>query len=369
MNIFDILTDGEIEEFKNCYTKTSLLVRGTQGRFKELISFESLSAILNSTTFPCDDIRIIKDNLYLQYENPDEIIEHIANEATLIFNKIHNRDSKLKELITSISLFLKSPVSANLYLSQAGVGGFGIHYDSHDVMVLQIIGSKQWKIFKPTKQDPLFYMKYHDRIPPVDNPYLELTLNEGDILYIPRGEWHSAIAENETSMHLTIGISNKTGVDFISWLGQELTERPMWRKSFGLSRELQLEELIGELIGILKDKTLSLEYFNFNDLLATQTTHFNLPIQFKYSNQNLKNLIIKKSPGYSRLNEFSDQLILEFKNKKITLHPNAAKLINEIEKGNGINVERSMEELFPFGSSVALNLIHKLIVEGYIIEV
>ncbi|WP_235526571.1 JmjC domain-containing protein [Nostoc piscinale] len=59
-------------------------------------------------------------------------------------------------------------------------------------------------------------------------PYLECVLQAGDLLYIPRGHWHHAVACEQPSLHLTVGIECQTGLD---WLIKDLCESVSWRQS------------------------------------------------------------------------------------------------------------------------------------------
>ena len=38
-----------------------------------------------------------------------------------------------------------------------------------------------------------------------------------DLLYIPRGWWHVATPLDEPTLHLTVGVNNPNGADFLAW--------------------------------------------------------------------------------------------------------------------------------------------------------
>lgn len=48
-------------------------------------------------------------------------------------------------------------------------------------------------------------------------------------LYVPRGWWHVATPLAEASLHLTFGINNRTGLDFLNWLGERLHSATVYR--------------------------------------------------------------------------------------------------------------------------------------------
>lgn len=45
-----------------------------------------------------------------------------------------------------------------------------------------------------------------------------LILNEGDVLFVPKGTWHDVVAINEPSLHLTISVVYPTVADYAQWL-------------------------------------------------------------------------------------------------------------------------------------------------------
>ena len=56
-------------------------------------------------------------------------------------------------------------------------------------------------------------------------------LEKGDVLYVPRGHWHYAIAEDSVSLHVTVGITCRKGLAFLDWLSGELASEPVWRRN------------------------------------------------------------------------------------------------------------------------------------------
>ena len=78
--------------------------------------------------------------------------------------------------------------------------GLSLHSDTHDVLVLQVSGTKHWQVFEPAPPDT-------DLDDPAKEPPLRLDteLARGDGLYLPRGVPHRVASTTATSIHLTIG--------------------------------------------------------------------------------------------------------------------------------------------------------------------
>ncbi|XP_072979010.1 uncharacterized protein [Typha angustifolia] len=117
-------------------------------------------------------------------------------------------------------LFGQPSVGANLYISPPRSQGLARHYDDHCVLVWQLFGKKQWMVSpRPTCLLPRLYEPL-DSVSILENNICEgmrILIEEGDILYIPRGyvhEAHTLIDESESeisasadySIHLTLAI-------------------------------------------------------------------------------------------------------------------------------------------------------------------
>jgi hypothetical protein len=64
---------------------------------------------------------------------------------------------------------------------------------------------------------------------PDAEPIADFLLNDGDVLYLPRGHWHDVSAIGAESLHLTIGFNRATGVDLVAWLADQLRSEELFR--------------------------------------------------------------------------------------------------------------------------------------------
>ena len=69
--------------------------------------------------------------------------------ATLVVQEAHKRLEKLAALCRELERDMGAPFQCNIYVTPADGKGFDTHYDTHDVLLLQIAGSKEWSIFIP----------------------------------------------------------------------------------------------------------------------------------------------------------------------------------------------------------------------------
>lgn len=110
-----------------------------------------------------------------------------------------------------------SRFQTNIYLTPGRAQGFKPHYDSHDVFVLQVSGSKHWRIFDTPVAMPLRGQQFNPAEHPPGEVSLEFDLHPGDMCYIPRGIMHDAVSsdEHEPSLHITTGVLGRTWTDLL----------------------------------------------------------------------------------------------------------------------------------------------------------
>jgi hypothetical protein len=148
----------------------------------------------------------------------DKVLAQLAGGATLVLQALHRTWPPLIDFGTALAAELGHPVQINAYITPPQNQGFAAHYDTHDVFVLQVAGSKRWTIHRPVLDDPLPDQTWDRRRSQVsaraaETPLIDTILAPGDALYLPRGYLHSAVAQGEVSIHLTVGVHALTAYD------------------------------------------------------------------------------------------------------------------------------------------------------------
>src|SRR5262249_23030854 len=126
--------------------------------------------------------------------------------ATIALGQMHERLPELATLCRAMEQRFSSHFQTNLYLSPRNAQGFKTHFDSHDVFALQVAGSKQWTLNDTLIELPLHGQKFEPEKHMAGAATREITLRAGDVLYCPRGLFHSARATDEVSLHITLGV-------------------------------------------------------------------------------------------------------------------------------------------------------------------
>jgi hypothetical protein len=141
---------------------------------------------------------------------PNQVIDGYRNGATVVLQGLHLTDPALARFANNLALDLDQPIQINAYLSPASARGLDVHFDYHDVFVVQLEGTKRWRIWSPTdrSRDPVGgkHAIARPKLEDLGEPMLDLVLEAGDVLYLPRGHPHIAETTDQASAHLTIGV-------------------------------------------------------------------------------------------------------------------------------------------------------------------
>ena len=163
--------------------------------------------------------------------DPGRIYDEFRAGATIVLQGLQRSCPPLTRFSRALELELSHSVQANAYVTPAGSRGLGVHYDTHDVFVLQLAGTKAWTIHEPVLADPLPSQPWKGTAADAGPPVLSVELHAGDCLYVPRGFLHSARAQEELSAHLTIGVVTTTWHDVVRELVAGVAEEPEFRRA------------------------------------------------------------------------------------------------------------------------------------------
>ncbi|HZV07150.1 MAG TPA: cupin domain-containing protein [Gemmataceae bacterium] len=159
-----------------------------------------------------------------QYPGIAELHAVYARGKTVVIMTMQQRWLPIALLCRKLESFFYCPVHANLYLTPAGAQGFDAHFDTHEVLVLQLEGHKHWRLYGPTRTLPMAGERFS--VPREQlGPVREIHLEPGDLLYIPRGHVHEAFTSEAASMHLTVGINVFRWADLLHEAIDSVTRR------------------------------------------------------------------------------------------------------------------------------------------------
>lgn len=186
--------------------------------------------------------------------DPGRAIDWLADGATLVYQALDLQWPGLARFAADLAGELGQPTQVNGYLSPRQTHGLAVHYDVHDVIVLQVHGSKRWEVFPPVFEDPLPFQHWGHVRPdggpwnpePNGDPLLATTLGPGDSLYLPRGFVHRAHTTSDTSLHLSLGVHPRTWYDLLQRVTERAADDPRFRTALGPrdGRDVGLRDLM-----------------------------------------------------------------------------------------------------------------------------
>lgn len=183
--------------------------------------------------------------------NINLVMESYLKGSTVVLSGLEQTWEPLALFSRALESSLNHPIAMAVYLSPPNFHGINPHYDTQENFLLQVEGSKQWKVYKPLQELPPVEGSYapvaRERL---SEPICEAVLEPGDVLYIPRGFVHEGMAEGKPSLHITIDVHVRTWFDFLSDALAAMAERnPEFRRSLPagfLNDEATMQSLVEE---------------------------------------------------------------------------------------------------------------------------
>ncbi|STO63643.1 Cupin superfamily protein [Haemophilus parahaemolyticus] len=271
---------GYQEFFNEFFEKKPLLIKDAIS-YGELLSWEKINEVLPRCNIISEDAiklmykgqKLGKKNYIEEYNDlgtirykfhEENLYSFLRDGATLVANGIVNEPS-IDKFSSEVSRFTGCHTFSSLYIAFNTQSSFKSHWDSRDIFALQMQGKKRWIIHAPTFKNPLFMHRSKDMpeyMPDVDNVYMDVVLEAGDILYLPRGWWHDPVPIGEETVHLAIGIFPAYANNYLTWVSQNIVEKEIARESlihYGRDEKL-LEDLAIQTANYIKDKE---NYYKF----------------------------------------------------------------------------------------------------------
>lgn len=228
--------------FHEYWEKRPLVVKRNQPKyFSSLLSLEEVDRVLTTLDlrYPNVTLKNADRNVtaadYVQGDDSldvAKVYQLFEEGATIVLSYLDNVVPALTLFCRGLERGFSFPFQTNVYLTPARAKGFKAHYDTHDVFVLQVFGSKQWTLYGAPVELPLTQQGFDSSVHEGGEPRLEFELQAGDTAYIPRGVVHDARSGDALSLHITVGVLTYTWSDFLlEWVADAALSDSAYRKS------------------------------------------------------------------------------------------------------------------------------------------
>jgi ribosomal protein L16 Arg81 hydroxylase len=220
----DELIGDEETFFAQYFNRSPMLRRRALRRDpREILSVADLDEVLSSEAIRPPYLDIAKDGKQVPRSSYTEPIvvqgEYVTDRvvparvaaifrtgATLTWNSVNHHRPNLRALAGVLATMFASQTDVIAFLTPAGRRGLAPHSDPVDVFVIQLEGTKSWRVW------PVPGQRRGDDVGNLNEaelgaPAVEATLRPGDVLYVPYGCAHVATAQDSMSLHLSVTVA------------------------------------------------------------------------------------------------------------------------------------------------------------------
>lgn len=210
---------------------------GDPNRYRQLFDLEQLEHLLETVTIRPSEFELLMAGQAVPVEaftrkhtlrkgQTEQVVDvkrvmHLYQRGATIYidrlDCLHPAIADLRDALDAY--FCCSRIKVSVLATAAGTQGFGPHFDTHDVAVLQLAGGKHWKFYPATTPLPTYFQESPVEPPPPGTASQEVDLRAGDFLYFPRGLIHDVRAPADiASLHLTVSLAVHTEHDYANAL-------------------------------------------------------------------------------------------------------------------------------------------------------
>ncbi len=337
---------SEREFYEKYWEQKHLYIsKDSKNHVEDLLNIEDLDKFLARNDLRYPTIRLVQNgrelpiNEYSKILNfgkysseglldTDKILHNYTNGATILIQLARSSFYNLALFTNDLQNTLKSNIEANIYLTPENSQGFTTHFDTHSVFVIQLQGSKLWRIYNTLFEQPTLEDKFKESKHIQTVPIEEILLKQGDVLYVPKGLGHDAITTNELSLHVTIGLFPPTWLDIYNFYLKELHKNVNFRKSpisfiRDTTGELFYEEFKTTLGSFDKDTLFSTRnnLVRYNNSRQSQLNKNRLIETININSIDLNSKVCRRENVIIQKETSSDETRILFYDKSINLPP------------------------------------------------
>jgi ribosomal protein L16 Arg81 hydroxylase len=256
--------------------KKPLHLEGAADKFAKVMSWPLLSDLLGQATiWSAQSLMLVldketvpgqsycspapgRDGGQVMRPDPEKVQNYLKKGATLVANDIDHLSTGMTAFSKCLEEALGAKIQGNLYCSSKRRQGFAAHFDTHDVYAVHVEGTKTWHIYEGRAEDPIAHpmfktlgREHHEKAK--GKLLMDVKMEPGDILYLPRGQYHDALADEGGAVHIAFGATYPIGMDVMSMLFDGVLADPVFRANLPRADQGGLEERLASLGDKIRD--------------------------------------------------------------------------------------------------------------------
>ncbi len=236
--------------FRESFGRKHLHVKGTPERTAAIMTLGGLNSLMSMTSvWSPQTLKLFVDRnpvpvpdycaraLALGGEalrpDPDLVQDWIGKGASVILNDIDALAPGVRALANELQEATGGRSQANLYFSMAQRQAFGPHCDVHEVFAVHCHGEKVWNIYENREDTPINHPSFQfgdkERERRAGKVAEQVRMQPGDLLYIPRGLYHDALASQNGALHIAFGVTMPKALDLLGIIWEAAVQDPEMR--------------------------------------------------------------------------------------------------------------------------------------------
>ena len=224
--------------FRDYFGKKHLHVKGTPERSAAIMTLAGLNSLMSMTSvWSPQTLKLVMDRNPVPVPDycartlalggdgsalrpdPDLVQRWIGKGASVVLNDIDALAPGVRQFANELQDATDGRSQANVYFSMSQHQAFGPHCDVHEVFAVHCNGEKVWNIYENREDTPINHPSFQfgdaereDRAGEVAEKVL---MQPGDLLYIPRGLHHDALASENGALHIAFGVTLPKPLDLL----------------------------------------------------------------------------------------------------------------------------------------------------------
>jgi len=277
MTLSQLLAPMPVEQFLAEYhDKLPLHLKGDAAKFAAVFSWRQINRLLDMThAWSSHSLQLVLDgkpipaeqycvratgrdaNAQLMQPVTERVRAWVGKGASIVLNDVDSLTPGLASVSHAIESAGLGKAQANVYISWQSHKAFPAHYDTHDVWAVQVEGEKCWNIWEGRAEWPISHPLWRSQ----DQAHHEqhkgklrarILMKPGDLLYLPRGWYHDALAEAPASVHVAYGAHAPNGMDVMNILLERVLyettfRQPLPRQDGSAAAKFALTQRAGQL--------------------------------------------------------------------------------------------------------------------------
>ncbi len=268
--------------FRDYFGRKHLHVKGSPERSAAILTLAGLNGLMSMTSvWSPQTLKVMMDrnpvpvpdyctrSLAMGAEgtalrpDPDLVQRWIGKGASVVLNDIDALSPGVRQFANELQEATGGRSQANVYFSMSQHQAFGPHCDVHEVFAVHCNGEKVWNIYENREDTPINHPSFQfgdaERERRAGKVAEQVHMQPGDLLYIPRGLYHDALASANGALHIAFGVTMPKPLDLLGIIWEAAVQDPELRADLPVKADAAalgklLKKMGGKIEAILAGK-------------------------------------------------------------------------------------------------------------------